>query len=56
MALRVTRTLDGWLVGTEFETPSRDAAARMWHQIVQPQQPWPIPSTPHVVRGGGDPT
>lgn len=39
--LRVTRTLDGWLVATEFETPARDKAARMWHRIVQPSEEWP---------------
>lgn len=40
-SLRVTRTLDGDLVGTEFETPPRGGAARMWHRIIQPQREWP---------------
>lgn len=44
--LRTTRTLDGLLVGTEFETPERadGSAARMWHQIVQPREPWRDPT------------
>lgn len=39
--LRVTRTLDGRLVGTEFDTPPRGNAARIWHRIIQPQSEWP---------------
>lgn len=38
--LRVTRTLDGWLVATEFETPPREGADRMWHRIAFANDPW----------------
>jgi hypothetical protein len=45
--LRTTRTLDGWLVGVEFETPERKdgKAARMWHVIAEPRSPWGDPTT-----------
>lgn len=44
VGLRVTRTLDGLLVSTEFVTPAHDATARMWHVITKPSEPWPDPT------------
>lgn len=35
-----TRTLDGWLVATEFDVPDHEGADRMWHQIAQAREPW----------------
>ena len=38
--LRVTRTLDGLLVGTEFDVPAHGGAARLWHRIIRSSEPW----------------
>lgn len=42
--LHTTSTLDGLLVATEFVTPAREGCKPMWHQIVQPAEPWPDPT------------
>jgi hypothetical protein len=39
--LRTTRTLGGWLVGTEFVAPAHDQTAAMWHTITEPAEVWP---------------
>lgn len=38
--LRTTRTLDGFLIGTEFEAPAHDNTARIWHKITRSDDPW----------------
>jgi len=42
---RVTRTLDGWFLGAEWETPQREdgSANRMWHVVTQESESWPMP-------------
>lgn len=36
-----TRTLDGWFVGAEIQTDSREGCAAMWHTIARPRDEWP---------------
>lgn len=38
--LRVTRSLDGWFVGCDFDVPAHGKAAHMWHRIVTTSEPW----------------
>lgn len=41
--LRTTRTLDGWLVGVEFDVPAHGGAATIWHQVLTTSEAWPVP-------------
>lgn len=44
--LKTTRTLDGWMVGAEFDVPERGAAACIWHRVMRVQDAWPdFPTT-----------
>ena len=44
---RILRTLDGWFIGADWETPEREdgSAARMWHKVSREADSWPMPTT-----------